>query len=53
VSAEALPALLADRFPCPTQGVELRLDENPVAIDAAAKPRGERLLGGKVAGDDS
>jgi hypothetical protein len=53
VSAEALPALLADRFCCAAWRIKLRLDKNPVAIDAAAKPRGERLLRGKVAGDDN
>lgn len=31
---------------------QLRLDENVVAFQAATHPRGERLLRGKVSGDD-
>ena len=49
-AAEALAALLADDGGGTERRVELRLGEDTVAADAAAKPRGEGLLVGKAAG---
>ena len=49
-AAEPLAALLADKVGGTERVVELRLGKDAVATDAAAKPRGERLLVGEAAG---
>ncbi len=46
---EPLPALLADKRACAKRLIQVRLREDAVSADAAAKPRGERLLVGEGA----